>query len=200
VSADDSVNVVEEKTISSPTWSRRRLILVMLVSPFLSISVWECMHRLGFGDFFSYGYHVDLVEDRSDVGVPRQQKAYCLRVGNYSLFPLKFEAIQTPNWGIFDREAIFHDQIEKWDDRSQRWVPVGDSSADPARSVKPNSTKTVWPGQAIYPSGCYELASVDGINDGDIVRLAAFTLYLQPPGALGQRGFYSPPLTIRKSP
>jgi hypothetical protein len=174
----------------------------MLVSPFLSISVWECSHHIGFGDFFDYGHHVDLVEDPSDLGVPRQEKTYCLRVGNYTLFPLKFEAIQTPELGTLDGQAIFHDEIEKWSGQTRRWVRVGDSSTfpDPARSVRPNSTKTVWPGQSIYPTGCYELASVDGINDGDMVRLAAFTLYLQPPGSPGQKGFYSPPLTIRKSP
>lgn len=89
-------------TRSSRSAKRRSILGLLVLAAFLCVALWECGHRIKFGDFFTYGYHVDLVEDHSDIGAPRLNTAYCLRVTNYTFSPLKFEVIQTPNFGIFD--------------------------------------------------------------------------------------------------
>jgi hypothetical protein len=77
---------------------RIRLALLVL-TPLALIIFWECGHFARFGDFFAYGYNADLVLDHSNIGVPRVLSAYCLRLANYTLSPLKFGLIQTPTWG-----------------------------------------------------------------------------------------------------
>jgi hypothetical protein len=177
---------------------RRRLSLLLFLSPFLILIFWEFGHRARFGDFFSYGYHVDLVLDKSDVGVPRQHPAHCLRVANYTFSVLKFEVIQTPQWGITDGAVLFHDRIDKWSEQTHSWQVVGDSVTDADPSLRaPNATKNVWPGRSIYPTGCYEMATVEGVHKGDVVRLVAFTSYSKPPSAPSQRVFYSPAFTVQ---
>ena len=52
------------------------------LSPFAILVLWEFSHYVEFGDFFSYGFHVDLVLDNSDIGVPRLHAAHCLRITN----------------------------------------------------------------------------------------------------------------------
>src|SRR5215467_5990524 len=132
--------------IASLAQGKGRYVLALLViAPLLVLVFWECGHRIRFGDFFTYGYHSDLIEDHSDLGVPRRHAAYCLRVTNYSFSVLKFEAIQTPEWGIWDGQVVFHDRIEKWDGQGHSWQTVGDSvtAAEPSFS-RPNTTKNVW--------------------------------------------------------
>lgn len=177
---------------------RGRLFLLFLLSLFLILILWEFGHRVRFGDFFSYGYHVDLILDKSDIGVPRLHPAHCLRVTNYTVSALKFEAIQTPQWGITDGAVLFHDRIEKWDGQIHSWQTVRDSVADAEASLRvPNATKNVWPGRSIYATGCYEMATVEGIHSGNVVRLVAFTSYSKPPGAVGQLAFHSPAFTVQ---
>lgn len=183
-----------------PFHRRRRfpLALVALV-PLMFIILSECGHLARFGDFFGYGYHVDLVLDHSDIGVPRKFSAHCLRVANYTLHPLKFEAIQTPTWGITDGQLIFHDRIEKWSERTHSWLTVNDSLTTAEPSLRtPNTTKNVWPGESVYPTGCYEMATVEGINKGNAVRLVAFTSYSNSEGGHDQLAFYSQPFIVKE--
>jgi hypothetical protein len=59
---DDNIPPPPNTDTTSPTWSKRRFILAgLLLTPLLLIVFWECGHYARFGDFFSYGYHVDLV-------------------------------------------------------------------------------------------------------------------------------------------
>ena len=184
---------------SSRTARRPSILGLLLLAPFFCIVVWECGHRVRFGDFFTYGYHTDLVEDHSDIGVPRLRTAYCLRVTNYTFSPLKFEAIQTPDFGVFDGQVVFHDGIEKWDKETRSWQTVGDSlKADEPRLGKPNTTKNVWPGRSIYPTGCYEIAGIEGIHKGDTVRIVAFTSFSEGKGTPGQIALYSPTFTVKE--
>jgi hypothetical protein len=181
-----------EKRMLSPSRRKRwRLLLAVLaIGPFMFMFVWECGHYIRFGHLFSYGYHTDLIEDHSDIGVSRLHTAYCLRVTNYTLLPLKFEGIQTP-WGITDSQVIYHDRLERWSPQTHSWSTVFDHAEGHA-----NVVTSVWPGRSIYPTGCYEVARVKGLQRGDTVRLVAFTLYSKSEGARGQYAFYSQAFTV----
>jgi hypothetical protein len=173
----------------------RQFVVVLVLAPVLFLAIWECCHYVRYGDFFTYGYHTDLVEDHSDIGVPRLHAAYCLRVTNYTFFSLKFEGHQWPS-GTTDSEITLHDRLEKWDQQSRSWSTVFDHGEDSGPSgVHANIAKTVRPGQSIYPSGCYEVATVEGVHAGDVIRIVAFTSYSSSTArAVGQHAFYSPPL------
>jgi hypothetical protein len=165
----------------------------------VAVILWECGHYARFGDFFGYGYHTDLFEDHSDLGAPRLYRTHCLRVANYSFSVLKFEAIQTPKWGITDGAVLFHYGLEKWNDQTHSWMMADDSQIDDPPGFKTeNAIESVWPGRSIRPNGCYEATLVKGVQKGDVVRIVAFTLYSKPPDAPGQRAFYSPAFTVRQ--
>jgi hypothetical protein len=199
--AEGSIKRPPGMGIPSSAPSRRRSILAaLLLAPFLGTAIWECGHRIKFGDFFSYGYHTDLVENHSDIGVPRLYTSYCLRVTNFTLFSIKFEGHQWPS-GTTDSEISYHDRLEKWNQQSHSWSTVFEfgEGSDPSAGHA-NTVTTVSPGRSIYPSGCYEVATVEGIHTGDTLRLAAFTSYSKPEGGPGQRAFYSLAFVVNKNP
>src|SRR6266851_77316 len=154
-----------EGSITRPRW--RSILFALLLAPFLCVVLWECGHRIRFGDFFSYGYHTDLVEDHSDIGVPRLHTAYCLRVTNYTFFSLRFEGHQWPLGGTMDGGISFHDRLEKWDQQSHSWSAIFDhGDGGTPSAVHANTVIVVHPGRSIHPSGCYEVTTVEGINKG----------------------------------
>ena len=149
--------------------------------------------------FFTYGYHVDLVLDRSDIGVPDLRTFYCLRVTNYTLSSLQFEGIQLPG-GITDGEILYHTRVEKWNEQNHTWLPVYDSVEVSDPSLKdPNTTKRVAPGRSIYPTSCRTALGYEGVHPGDRVRLVSFTSYSKPQGDPGQLVFYSPAFVINEN-
>jgi len=177
----------------------RLLLLVIVIVPFLLFVLWECGHYARFGDFFTYGYHTDLVEDHSDIGVPRIHAAYCLRLTNYTVHPLQFEAIQLPG-GYVGGGILYHHRLEKWNEQTHSWSIVIDSAeagTPPLRHA--NTIKSVLPGRSIYLTGCYEIATIESIHRGDTVRLVAFTSYSKPAGAPGQLVFYSVAFVINET-
>jgi|SRR5215472_5721469 len=195
---EDSVPPPHDTGTPSPTRSKRRFILAaLLLAPLLFIVFWECGHYARFGDFFTYGYHVDLVLDHSDIGAPEIRAFHCLRVTNYTFHTLKFEAIQLPP-GITDSEILYHDGAEKWDEQSHSWSKVYDSADDPSWN-QPNITKRVTFGRSIYPTACTAIQGLKGIKEKDTVRLVAFTSYSKSPSAPCQLAFYSPAFTVQES-
>jgi hypothetical protein len=184
---------------SSAQRSRRPILAALLLAPFLCITLWELGHRIKFGDFFGYGYHADLVEDHSNIGVPRLHTSHCLRVTNYTLSSLKFEGHQWPMGGTTDGGITYHDRIERWNQESHSWSTISDfgDGTDPSAGHA-NIVRNVRPGQSIHPTGCYELATVEGIHKGDVVRLVAFTSYSTSSRVPGQLAFYSPPFTVNE--
>jgi len=180
----------------SSTWSGRRIILSILLLPIMFLIAWECVHFLRFGDFFTYGYHVDLVEDHSDIGVPRSETAYRLRITNYTFTPLKFEGHRWPE-GTMDGAITYHDRLEKWDQQSSSWRTIFDHGHS-AKDV--NTEKALWFGQSIYPSGSYEVATVEGIHPGDTIRIVAFTSFSNSKAGGNQHVFYSQPFKVRDRP
>lgn len=81
---------------------RYRVFQLLVLAPFVLFVLWECGHYARFGDFFSYGYHADLVVDNSDIDVPRLHTSYCLRVSNYTVHRLRFETIRMPPGFLHD--------------------------------------------------------------------------------------------------
>jgi hypothetical protein len=185
----------------NPSRSRWRFLLaVLVIAPFALIILWECGHYARFGNFFRYGYHVDLVLDHSDIGVPDLHNFYCLRVTNYTLHSLQFEGIQLPR-GITDGEILYRTKVEKWSEQPHTWFPVYDSAEARDPSLRdPNTIKSVAPGRSIYPTSCRAVLGYEGVHAGDRLRLISFTSYSKPQGAPGQLAFYSPAFTIEEKP
>jgi hypothetical protein len=178
----------------SSTRSGRLIALSVLLLPFMFLIAWECMHFIRFRDFFTYGHHADLAEDHSDIGVPRFETAYCLRITNYTLTPLKFEGHRWPE-GTTDGAITYHDRLEKLDQQSRSWCIIFDHGHS-AENV--NTEKALSFGQSIYPSGSYEVATLEGVHAGDTVRLVVFTSYSKNEGGPGQLAFYSRPFAVQK--
>ena len=183
-----------------PIASRTRwrfLLSVVLIAPLALLSLWEAAHFARFGDFFKYGYHVDLVLDHSDIGVPDLHTFYCLRVTNYTLKPLQFEGIQLPG-EIADGETLYHTRIEKWNGQNNAWLSIYDSAdaQDPSLKVA-NTMKSIATGGSIYPTSCRAVLGYEGVHIGDRLRLVSFTSYPNAQDSRGQLVFYSPAFVVR---
>jgi len=193
--------MTKSETILTRTRSRWRLILTLVLAvPLVLFVLAECIHRIRFGDFFGYGHHVDLVQENGDLGIPGIRTLYCLRIANYTLSPITFEAIQMPR-GIFDGDVIYHERIERYDDKTASWLTIKDSVSlmSGPTWAEPNKVVLVSPGRSIYGS-CNAVGALEAFRKGDTARLVAFTSYSKPEGAAGQLTFYSPAFTVRDEP
>jgi len=173
----------------------RWFLFTRLAAAFLLfMCLWEVEHYMRFRDFFSYGHHVDLVRDVSDAADRQTHTAYCLRVSNYSVFPLRFEAARLPS-GITDNAVIFHDRLEKWSDESRSWTTVFDSTVGINAPQRANLTKTLLPGQSVLSTGCYDISIIPGLTKGDVVRLVSFAAFSKSEGE-NSMVFFSPPIVV----
>ncbi|HWY05664.1 MAG TPA: hypothetical protein VNY24_02320 [Candidatus Acidoferrales bacterium] len=96
-----------------------------------------------------------------------------------------------------DGAITYHDRLEKWDQQSRSWRTIFDHGRS-AEDV--NTEKALWFGQSIYPSGSYEVATVEGIHPGDTIRIVAFTSFSNSKAGGNQHVFYSQPFKVQDQP
>jgi len=177
-------------------WTQRAGMGVLILLTLFGCAL-ELRHRSKYGHFAAYGIHTDVVSENHDLGIPGVQTVYCMVLTNLTFFPAKFEAIKLPG-GFIGSGYKYHDQLQKWDQKSGSWVTVMDTVAVSAGSGwdRPNITRTIWPGQSIYPIGWDAIAATEGVTSGDTVRIAVFNTF-RPVAALPETPAYSPVFIVR---
>lgn len=174
----------------------------------LFVALLEINHRIAFGHFVRFGWHVDLLVKDADLGGSLGlTKLYALRVTNFAIRPLTFEAIPDPRFGGYGcgHGIVFPERLEHWDRANHKWVDIPEAvsvtySPRPTDMPPPPGwlmKKRVWPGFSICAGGWRPLTvDVPGVKHGDVLRIVVSTSFTAPDDSPFQRHFFPPEIPL----
>lgn len=177
----------------------KRAFLGAAILCFGLLLVAQVWHRLVFGDFIRYGWHVDVWEQKQVSANPAGHRVYMIRVANYTLHSLTFEAIVFPPGFeadmFFPYSRAYHEQLQRWDAGTRTWTGLDlDRGSALSPLDRPNTRVHVRPLGRIYGRR-WVVGALDGFKKGDIARIVLFSSF-KPEGAPSQHAFYSAPFVV----
>jgi hypothetical protein len=153
-------------------------------------------HHLRYGHFIGYGWDVDLMKRREDLGIPGVTTTYNVRLTNLTIHSLDFEGIKLPG-GFVGSGVLLRTRIDRWDAGKGAWVTVDESKAweeyPGARvtlKIKPLRSKYVW--------GWAAIAAGLNFKKGDKLRLVILSSATKREGEPGQHAFYTAPFFLQE--
>jgi hypothetical protein len=162
------------------------------------LSVVEVRHRLTYGHFIGYGWHVDVWEQKINWSRQNTEIVYHASLTDFTIHSLTFEATEFDpglDFGLhFPYKRGYNELVQRWDRKTGTWATVyEDIRSQP--HAHPNARIRVWPLGRI--SGrIWGIKSWDGVKEGDTLRIV-FLASFKPEDVPGQHAFYSAPFVAR---
>ena len=149
----------------------------------------EAHHRIKYGHWVGYGWHVDLASEKVTSGIPGVERFWYAVVTNFTLLPGSVEACLEPN-DVQPHEVPFYPFR----------IQVSNTATGDWRTVSPDlrlncgadrmARQTIWPMRS-FATDPISPAQTGGFRQGDWVRFVVYFTFDDRPGK--RRVLASPP-------
>jgi hypothetical protein len=140
----------------------------------------EWQHHHEYGHLFSYGLHVDVLNDDFNIGIPGQTKMYWARLSNYSLLPVRLPACDFVSDTLTPGTEYAY-AVQRYDEASKSWQTIADATEDgfclPAPLSK-GDTHVVYryllPGSSVKVMDGEATGAREPFRKGELARFVVF--------------------------
>jgi len=147
----------------------------------LYVVMLEVMHRKHYGHYFSYGAHIDQLNEDFNIGIPGQRKLYWARLFNFGVLPMKVTACDYITDALQPGTELPY-AIQRYDPLTKTWQTVLDFEKEYFCTPAPTSTikddivsRWIWPGTGINVMEGEATGARDHFQKGDLARFVVFT-------------------------
>ncbi|MFN7944007.1 MAG: hypothetical protein U0Z53_01425 [Blastocatellia bacterium] len=162
--------------------SNWKATLTLAVALLILLAYSEFAHYYNYGHLFSYGLHIDVLKQESNIGILGQRNTYRAELSNFMLWPVKLTACEY-NTDVEDFTGIDYPYaVQRWGSASNTWQTI--TGEDPesfcypvplGRSQTHIASKRLWPGMSVDVMGWEATGARVPFQKGDMARFVVFT-------------------------